>query len=37
MWKEVVVVYFELLFWHLLGGTAENHKTLKIDDLEVEI
>jgi hypothetical protein len=26
MWKEVVVTYFKVLSWHLLGGMEKNHK-----------
>jgi hypothetical protein len=25
-WMEVVMVYFEVLFWHLSGGTEEKHE-----------
>jgi hypothetical protein len=31
-WKEAVMAIFKvLLFWHLLGGTEENHETLSQD------
>lgn len=25
MWKEADMAYFEILYWHLLGGTDNNH------------
>jgi hypothetical protein len=28
MWKKAVVGYFEIMSWHLLGMTEENHKNL---------
>jgi len=28
MWKEVVIVFLKVLFWHLLRETEENHKSL---------
>jgi hypothetical protein len=26
MWKEVVMVYLEVLSWHLPGGTVKTHE-----------
>jgi hypothetical protein len=35
--KEVVVVFFKMLFWHLPERTERNHKTLRIADILAEI
>jgi hypothetical protein len=38
MWKEVVVVYIRVLFWHLPGRTEENYeKPVKIMGVPTEI
>jgi hypothetical protein len=26
MWKEMIMAYFKALFWHMCGGSEENHK-----------
>jgi hypothetical protein len=31
MWNEEVIAKCELLFWHLLGATKENHENLSQD------
>jgi hypothetical protein len=32
MCKEVVVAYFEVIFWNLPGGTKENHRKCKSEE-----
>jgi hypothetical protein len=39
IWKEVVVAYFDVLPWHLPGGTEVNHKkktSVRISGLQAE-
>ena len=35
MWKEVVVAYFEVVSWHLLGGSEE--KPVRIPALNQDL
>jgi hypothetical protein len=39
VWNEAAVSYFKVLFWHLTGGTEENHEknSVGIADLRADI
>jgi hypothetical protein len=38
MWKEVIIPSFDIVSWHLPGGTEENHKMpVEIADLGAEV
>ena len=37
-WKKAVLISFQLLSWHLLGGNEENYETtVRIAGLKTEI